>query len=727
MYLNDYLKNSFNDFIVPKYLTVANTNLQNRTQVFDTSNMLQALAPIERVPFKGLNLLQKEFGPNGEPVYELESKDIRVRLIGTGWTVLSNNHGTYVSTGLTTDFVEVVFYGAGLNLVCGPLTTGGDWRLTLDNGAEGANFLSTTLSNILSGRSYAPNTVINVTNGLSTTLHVAKIRAGSTANLSLNLSGIEVLNASTSLSVTPGQAFIGNKKESLNTISTSSYSAGFTGNKGGRLVKYLLNGAISQVVRECPVTPSYLTATDHTNEEIVKRVNWREFGANRADDFSTLSSARGAAFALDDGGTLLTASSVNNNTVGGFDVLQIASNGNFWMITFTGSGLDLMQIDSAAGGTDNYTATIDGVTTVSLPSAGVASLRQVKICSGLPYGTHTVKVTRVSAATFSLSITDFIIYQPKAPSIPTGALLVGDYNVVANYVPSATPPNASIGYISQGVIRKLNTRDVTYSGTGWASFGFTLAPSGFQGGWNLGTQSIVGDYVEINFYGVGIEYRVNSSGGHTPNWIFSVDGSSNLTGLATYDASFTGLAFTASTGNLVGTTQAVSGPQGAIRVTGLTLGWHKLRVTNNSTGVNNVLYTDCYDVISPIHVNHPSLKIGSLTLFDNAKIQALSLPLSGPDLSKAKAWLCFDQASSKILGSYNISQVLESGSNSTIYFTKPFKNSNYAVSGLNAGGIRYISESARSNNYITVNGMDYAGGASVSVISVIFHGELLDE
>jgi hypothetical protein len=598
-----------NSFIVPKYISAPYTTIQNRAQVLDSSNMLQAVMGVERIPFRGINLLSKEFGSAGEQVWELDSKDSRIRFVGT-WSTLNNSQGNHIQNTNSGDYLEVVFYGTGLNLLLFANNNSSGNTISIDNGvAFSLGITGAFQITPLTGRNYNQNIIYPAVSGLTLGFHTVKI-FGVT---SIDIYGVEILNQSTSLIIPAGQAFIGNKKESLVSATTSTYNAGFSGTKGGRVLKYLLNGTVSQVVRECAATPSYLTNANHADEEVVRRINFREFGANRADDFSTLTTARAAAFTLDDGTTTLVGDSVaGDNVAVGF--LSHNVNSNFFTITFVGTGLDIIRKDSANGGADTYTIFIDGVSQGTLSSAGSTSIRTEKICSGLSYGTHIVKIVRTSAVTFSVGVSDFIIYQPKAPTLPVGAIQVADYNVMANYVATATN-----GIISSGVLRKMTTRENTYVGT-WL---FNADP-GMESGLEPYTAT-AGGYVEFSFFGTGVDHilHIDTS---ARNWTYSIDGTNPTAAGATtslvHSPGIGSMTLVGSTGVLSGT-GAVAGYSARASFTGLSLGWHKIRLTYNS-GTN--MYMCAFDTITPIHINHPTLKIGSLSLLDNNNIQAILTP-----------------------------------------------------------------------------------------------------
>jgi hypothetical protein len=537
-------------------------------------------------------------------------------------------------------------------------------------------------------------------------------------------SGFEVLNQSSSLTIPSGQAFIGNKKESLALATTSAYNAGIVGTKGARVSKYLLNGAISQVVRECAATPSYYPNANHADEEVVRRINWREFGANRGDDFSTLSTVRAAAFTLDDGTTTLVGSGVIQT---GSDMFVQNAAGDFYTITFVGTGLDLIILSSTTVGGAVY---IDGVLiSGTINTAWAINKNSIKICSGLPYGTHTVKFVRDAIA--FMAISDFIIYQPKAPTLPVGAIQIADYNVMADFVFNNT--TASAQRVSSGVLRKQNAREMTCVGASWLVAGID---PGFTSGININTGTTAGAYLEYTFYGTGFDLRTTQTSSCSNNISVSINGVAATT--ANYPSMVAGVynggigtmpTFSTSTG-VLGTQSATTSYSSSLAISGLPLARYTVRLTQNTALV--VFIIDAFDIITPIHINHPTLKIGSLSLLDNKMIQALALPVSGPDLSKAKAWVLFNSGTSKIEASHNVSQILSTSTGCNIYFSKPFKSRAYIASGSSGGSPlgNFLLDSAASTPNHGVFQQYNSASALVAVagyVTVVFFGELAED
>lgn len=710
-------KAAFEDFVIPSYEVAPFTTIQNRAMV---TRSLKAIAGVERIMCRGINQLQNEFGPNGERVFEADNKDARIRFIGSGWNAISNSSGTAIQSQVVNDSAEITFYGTGLNFLGGNAGSGFDYRATIDGGAEGANIF-VTKSPILYGRNYNANDVIPIASGLTLGWHTVKLR--NVLSNSVFTFGFEILNQRTDLAVYSGQGISNGSTQGLSALTTSAFNAGVSGTRGGRVVKYIQNGIISQAVTEVDATSKYLTLTDHTNEEVVRRINYREFGANRADDFSTLvngAAVSNRAFTLDDGTTTLVMSQGGSYVVNGIEGLGWGAAGTFFTLTFVGTGLDITEGTASLTGS-NVVITLDGVSLGNAPQ--LVGTKRRTICSGLPYGTHTVKFANGSPVATDWNVSDFIIYQSKKPSIPAGALEVADYNLPASFT-----QGSAVGFENRntGTLQKSPLREFIYVGS-WsiASLNPAIAPGGFDMRPTLNT-----DYFEYTFVGTGFDFQVRANSG-SANIQFSLNGSSNFTGL-TVNKTASGT-FTIGTGTYTG---AIN--DGHIGVSGLAFGKYTLRVSYlNAATV--IYFNPGIDVITPIHINEKSLKVGNQSLNSVTKYSPeKNVANAGPDLSKAKAWVVYDMVNNTILSSNNISAVLKTATGRIkIFFEKPFKTKNYSALGQvgrkSGNGERVISEEntngERTNNSIGF-GVIVASTLALSdvdYVNLVFFGELIDE
>lgn len=716
------LEAGFEDFIVPVYENAPFTTIQNRAQV---TRSLKAIAGIERIGVRELDRLANEFGPNGEQVFQADNEDSRIRFVGSGWTVSSSVSGKIPFTTTVNDFVEITFYGTGLNFGTYLDVTTRDYRATVDNGVEGSNLQLATASGILAGRNYNACQIVRITSGLALGWHTVKIRMAATG---LVASCFEILNERTDLATYPGQGISNGRSNSLSALSTSSFNSGVVGARGARVVKYIENNVLNTSVQEVNAAAAYLTSTDHTNEEIIRRISFREFGAGRADDFSTLTStASSRAFTLDDGMTTLVGLNARASSIVTEAVSLNGNIGNHVTLTFIGTGLDLViSTDATTRSGDIY---IDNALVGTVSKTASSGIETRKICSGLQYGTHTVKLYQPSSIQDTFAILDFIIYQPKKPTVPATSFEVADYNVMANY---AVVTNPAVSTVPTGAMRKFGCREAIFVGT-WVAPAIDIAS--FNSGLNIRTVTS-GSYVEYSFWGTGVEFRTFFNTAATYSQTYSIDGSTNL---STYTTALvtatTGLTLNPATGVISGTT--VGNNPGLIRITNLPLGLHRIRVLSNSVAA---LYADAFDVITPIHINDPNLKIGSRSIKSVTKFSPeKSQSNAGPDLSKAKAWVVFDGINQFIQRSYNISAILRNAVGQyTIYFEKPFKSDFYTCSYQGTTSQSFISLAGtptganplgKKRDSFTFSTANTSGAVTDagSNTSVIFFGELSDE
>lgn len=649
------------------------SEITNRAPIRDDSQALSSTMSIERVHVNGPVLLRDEFGPNGEQVWEADNKDSRIRFYGS-WRNFALSSGT----GFQADgeaFIEVVFYGTSLNLIGRPVVAGRSIFPTVDGGAEGSDVFPSNPSSILNNRNYSANVPIPIVSGLSLGWHTVKLRLVDSSGTTV-VFGFEFINESTQIVTNPGTGYAGGEKEILTAQALTDFDAGVSGTRGARVVKYLLDGQVQQAVQEVDASQLNLASADHSNEEVYRRINFREFGANRADDFSTLSTVTSdRAFTLDDGTTTLVGSDVATSSSLGVDEAVFCINGGFLTLTFVGTGLD---VDAAnVSGTQVHEVFVDGTSVGTILPTTTFQPQRITIVSGLPYGTHTVKLERTGAAG-SFGFTDFYIYQPKKPEIPANAVELADYNVMADFVANNIQ---ALNRVSTGVLRKDSSREITYLGSNWTIP--SINPDLRIGGISVETTGANAVF-SYTFFGTGFDLR------YITNTTHSTDNTVTVDGLTMTDANYPSVTKSIYGGSFNSTTGVFSQVDSLLAgaglvISGLPLGIHTVEI---DTGVANGLFlVDAIDIITPIHF--PDTSTGSRSLSDSRNFSPIQEEKEAVDLSKAKAWLYFDGIDNEILSSHNISAVIDGGTGIYyVYFERPMKTGNYAVvaSQSNTGG-----------------------------------------
>jgi hypothetical protein len=573
---------------------------------------------VERIMTQGIVEVQGEVGPNGERVWKpINDVHNAVRFYGP-WTnpIDVNGQRPQGSSGAV---CEITFYGTGLNLLRYNDSSNRTFSYTV-NGGSSTNVTGAWADTILA-RSYSSNIVFPIISGLTLGLHTVQLTSSSNA---FGVFGYEVLNTSASIFLPQTTSYIGGRRLFQNSTGTMSPTTGFEsgtlGTRGGHVLVYQkADGTIAKAVTPTNAAAAFLSSADHTNEEEIRRYHWREFGAGRTDDFSSLISSSNRAFTLDDGTTTLVGSSVSQSN----DFLLSVASGGYWTLTFVGTGLDIIRQDTSTAALDQHTVSVNGASVGTFTGAGNTSTRVQRICSGLPYGTHTVRLTRDAFVNQAVTVSQFIVYGPKTPTLPAGAVALADYFVMGDSTAIST---AAIDSVTSGALRKYCAREFIYSGT-WAIT--AVSPSTFQSGLNF-QSTTNGGFWEYSFFGTGFEVRTIFENAQTMALTISVNGSSNLSGFTTQFAQQnTGLSFTASpTATISGTSSAVG--VGVLRVTGLSLGRHTVRITSGNTGR---WYADSFDIITPIHspkINQPgdlqnTLPVGSCAIGDMRKFSAAAV------------------------------------------------------------------------------------------------------
>jgi hypothetical protein len=726
--VSDMLSNLSEPFQAPALIAAPNTTITdlsgNARKLADPSKTIRPAMGIERIHTKSIKLVPNEKGPAGQQVWQLDNGDDRIRFVGD-WSSIASGDGTFPFTTAASDYVEITFYGDKLNLVTVVRNVARDIRVVVDGGAPSGN-IYTTGSDVLYNRNYGANQIITAS---SSTLGVHTVKLTNfTGGNTFPVLGFEILNEASTIKIPQGRILGSGKSATINSLQSLDYNTGFDGSptlngRGGRVVIYSDGSQIKKAIQQVDASQLNLTAADHANEEVIRRINFREFGANRADDFSTLSATSNRAFTLDDGTTTLLGLNVNAATpIAGADCLAMPNvSTNFITLTFVGTGLDIVTATTLSTWTFS-SVVIDGIAVGSLTPGVNAALKINKVVSGLPYGTHTVKF--FADNTVTATITDFIIYGPKKPSIPADAVEIGEYYLMANFVANAT---TSAEARSTGVLRKVSSREHTYVGTWTLPAISTLNLSGFTP--FTGT---ISSYTQYTFFGTGLDYRFSSNSVAGTFVITLTDlanpaGTSNLSGFTTSSYGAGIASFTASTGTIV--TNVTGTNNMGVVISGLALGWHTIKITK--TAGTGQIYIDAADIITPIHF--PDTKRGSLALKPAIEVKQLAKE-SNVDLSKAKAWVSFDGPNSTINSANNISSVLKTATGTyLISFEKPFKNASYIAVGTSdtTGSTTVVTKQVAGNkraNSILVYTRSSSTDALIDAsFDYTFFGELADE
>lgn len=630
--IGDELASISDSMVLPKIAAPYNTII-NRSLIPDLSQDLLPRFAVDRLAIQQIMEMPNEFGPNGEAVFGVvNDKFNQVRFVGNSTVSVITNTGNTIQ-GF--DYAEITFYGTGLNLLTLHNNFSRDWRISVDGGSEGSN-VSVLGSAAYNSSYYNSNNVVNVVSGLALGLHTVKWRLASGNGQTF---GFEILNENASglIQLTPGSQLYKGKRRTLSVLETTSYNSSFEtgtlGTRGGRVLVYQkADGSIAKSVNPTDTSQLNLASANHSNEEIIEVHHVRSFGVGRSDDFSLAPTASGRSFALDDDSTVLCSNNASVIFSGSIEGIMIPNTNDYIVFSFVGTGLDIRF--AFAGALDSHTILVDNTSIGSITSTnGVGFL---KIVSGLPFGTHTVKILRTASAVATPMPRQFLVYGPKKPTLPNGSVELSDYFIPANFVANATAHGQTN---STGIIQKSSMREFVYvNGTGgttdWAiniSSGINTKHGSYV------TSDRLNAYVEYVFFGTGFDSRW-VSGTTAANNIqvslqsLSTGGSlSNLTStnfptatFSTYGMSTGG--FTSSTGIL--NTRDASGSYGAGFVcSGLPLGLYKIRFNNGSSGASQNMQFQGLDLITPAYipktvgpvVQQSALAVGSQGLSDLRK------------------------------------------------------------------------------------------------------------
>jgi len=673
-------------------IAVPNTTIVGRARIPNLANDLRASLGIERIMTQSITLLQNEFGSGGEPVYAAVNDDRGlIRFVGS-WASATDTYGTSIKDGSATDYVEIVFYGTGLNILLASVGGNKTWDYYVDGGSIQTGTYPTTGSSVLGARNYASNQVLPVTSWPTPGLHTVRIvTSGASQKLWY---GFEILNANASglVNVNTGTAYANGTKIVKSAASAIAYNTGVTGTKGGRVVRYLnSDGTVGQAVTLVDTNSYTLANTNHTNEEVVRTYHWREFGCGRdplngasqaKDDFSSPLASNARAFTLEDGTTTLVSSAVMGSSVLSREGMSPVATNDYITLTFVGTGVDIWGTAEVVAGTlSTYVVSVDGGSEQAMAVSTTSAWVVYKLVSGLPYGTHTVKLKISALNSKRMYWASFIVYGPKKPTIPATAVELCDYNVMADYGRSSTIGQSSIDPLSTGCLFKANSRELVYVGANWVSPLVLNTPS--LSGFHANTPTN-GEYFEYTFFGTGVEIHTTYN---VSIWTASVQvdgvsysGAATLGYVSTPVPTWTGGVFT------------TGGGRGAsLQISGLTLGAHKVRLTK--TTATDFMYITGVSVITPIHAVKSNLyadlqntlPVGSCSLTDSRKTSMVK-----EILPAQKAW-------AQAVG-------VASGPSTTAAYASPVPMPDMSVTVSTSGGALDIGFVATLSNNISGGG-----------------------
>jgi len=614
------------------------STITNRASIPDLANDLKVRIGVDRIITQGIYQIQNESGSNGEPVWGVLNDDRNlIRFIGGGWGSYVGTESASISNNNTANSsIEITFYGTGLNiLMVRDVGQAPALSYQLD-GQPQVSFLSGTFSQVINFKNYASNSIVSVVSNQTLGLHTVKINQTNTAYWEVY--GFEVLNESANVNVRPGIAYGGGKKLISSSASSVAYNGGtfdsvtqdgvstsFSTTRGARVLTYIKSdGTIGKSAYLTNASSLELTSANHTYEEVARTYYPREFGSGRTlDDSSNLlafnnlfDTAGPRGFTLDDGVTTLVASKSIIATTGGVEVLRVgyqSTANDYVMFTFVGTGLDIMHVEaSSQSSPDSYTYSIDSSSPQPLLTTGITTPTIQKIVSGLPYGTHTliIKRSNTNPTYWDYGIVKFIVYQPKKPSIPAGAIELADHNIMANFAFAG----AGQYTVSTGTLRRNNMREAIYSGSSW------VLGTSYTSTWGTGIYTETNSqnaYIEYTFFGTGFDWKHITNTTQTSNCTVTLNGSplnntypgaASITVRHAGNGGFSSSPTLSNSSALLSTlTSNILNKNGSLAsasfgISGLPLGLYKLRFTQSAATSASTYMTSLYlDVITPIH------------------------------------------------------------------------------------------------------------------------------
>ncbi len=487
------------------------SNIQSRAEIpnLETDGLLRYGS--KRMMTQTLIPMENEMGVLNQRVSKITNDEQdQIRFVGN-WIQTINTNGYRAQTITQNDYAEIVFRGTGLNVLLFPEATNNpDLRYSINGGADSVAALTGLLSAATAGRYYNTNTVVNVVSGLPFGTYTLILRKNANNAGIFAVYGVDILDERSSILATANTGYMAGKESitsdiltTLNTQFTNVYNSVST--KGGKVIVYKNPaGEVLKDVRYVDAVSRSGLTTDHSREEAFANLSPRQFSASgnpAGTDFGVGLTVTNGYFTLDDGSTSFYANNGAFQTLNGIEGFVLTNNGDNLSLSFEGTGLDLSF--SAPAAPTNATVTIDNDPALTFTiSFDANTARTYRIASDLPYGSHTVKITRIAAGNFP-NLYRMILYNTKTPALPAGNLKQGEYNLLSDYVPTALANPASLSY---GVISKASYKESAFTGT------WTLTNNGTVRNVGYMLSSTNASTFTNNFYGKGFEITANSAG-----------------------------------------------------------------------------------------------------------------------------------------------------------------------------------------------------------------------
>ncbi len=263
-------------------------------------------------------------------------------------------------------------------------------------------------------------------------------------------------------------------------------------------------------------------------------------------------------------------------------ILYSSTSGDYVVIGFCGTGLDLIGHADAAPAADSVTVIIDDGTATSIsaviPIGGAQ--KSLSVASGLAYGYHKVKINLAAAPGTIIYIDAFDVYVPQAPATPANTLALGH----AIIMPTADTTTGAFNAARSAawVREEVGSGDIGIV-IGGANWSINTNPVLSNGSSRVNTNANTTDTLEFAFVGTGVR-MIGPTGTNAGIYAISIDGAAAVN-VDLYTAAAVTHAI-----------QYVS--------SGLSFGTHTVKITTtntkNASSTALTIPIDAFDVLTPI-------------------------------------------------------------------------------------------------------------------------------